>query len=199
MANQTEGQWDSVDLRGDPDAKLLMHQCAVVQIDQPTRNFIALARVALGIANDLDENEPAQAHLFNALDEAFKLLDIREPFDGRFYASVPAAHQILSKGVDRSGGALDVDVTAVEHAHIDVAWLWTLGQTRRKAGRSFYNVIRLMEQFPSFHFTQSQPQLYDYIQQDYPDLFEAIKERIAEGRWETIGGMRNENCLDALG
>ncbi len=64
-----------------------------------------------------------------------------------------------------------------------------LGQTRRKAGRTFYTVLRLMEQFPDYHFTQSQPQLYDYVRQDYPGLLDEIKTRVAEGRWETIGGM----------
>jgi alpha-mannosidase len=46
-----------------------------------------------------------------------------------------------------------------------------------------------MEQFPNYHFTQSQPQLYDYIRQDYPALFEAIKQWVVDGRWEPIGGM----------
>ncbi len=82
-----------------------------------------------------------------------------------------------------------MSIVASGHAHIDVAWLWTLGQTRRKSGRTFHTVMRLMEQFPDYHFTQSQPQLYDYVRQDYPELFEQIKARIAEGRWEPIGGM----------
>ncbi len=80
----------------------------------------------------------------------------------------------------RCGPPLPVEVIAAGHAHIDVAWLWTLGQTRRKAGRTFHTVLRLMEQFPDYHFTQSQPQLYDYVRQDYPALFEAIK--AARGR-----------------
>ena len=46
-----------------------------------------------------------------------------------------------------------------------------------------------MEQFPDYHFTQSQPQLYDYVRQDYPELFATIKARIEEKRWEPIGGM----------
>ena len=70
-----------------------------------------------------------------------------------------------------------------------MAWLWTVDQIRRKAGRSFHTVLRLMEEFPDYHFTQSQPQLYDFVRQDYPELFAAIKERVAEGRWEPIGGM----------
>ena len=174
---------------GTPASKLFMRTCAVVQIDQPTRDFIASARVALGAAVTLDENDPAKGTLLNALDDAFKLLDTREPFCDCFYESVCQAHQCLQEGVGKAGPALQASITATGHAHIDVAWLWTLGQTRRKAGRTFHNVVRLMEQFPDYHFTQSQPQLYDYVKQDYPQLFESIKKRIAEKRWEPIGGM----------
>ncbi|MCP4514477.1 MAG: alpha-mannosidase, partial [Delftia sp.] len=79
-------------------------------------------------------------------------------------------------------------IVAAGHAHIDVAWRWTLGQTRRKVERTFYNVVRLMEQFPEFRFSQSQPQLYDYVRQDYAALFESIRQRVRQGRWEVLGG-----------
>jgi alpha-mannosidase len=169
--------------------RLWLGECALVQIDQPTRDFVALARVALGTADQLEENEPARGHLYNALDEAFKVLDTREPFEEGFYESVPEAYQVLRKGIESAGNPMDVPVTAVGHAHIDVAWLWTLDQTRRKAGRSFYNVLRLMEQFPEYRFVQSQPQLYDYVRQDYPQLFSDIQKRVQSGDWEAIGGM----------
>ncbi len=175
--------------RGEPGTKLFMRTCALVEIDQPTRDFLATARVASGIAQQLDENEPARAYLLNALDEAFKVLDTREPVGEEFYASVPSAHAELRRGIARAGVPLGTEIVATGHAHIDVAWLWTLAQTRRKAARTFHNVLRLMEQFPDFHFTQSQPQLYEYIRQDFPDLFAKIGERVAEGRWEAIGGM----------
>lgn len=168
---------------------LLMRPCNVVQIDQPTRDFITTARVTLGTVRALDENTPARGKLLYALDAAFKLLDTREPFGAAFYASVVPAHAALREGIAQAGAPLDVTVSASGHAHIDVAWLWTLGQTRLKAGRTFHTVLRLMEQFPEYHFTQSQPQLYDYVRRDYPELFEAIKQRVAEGRWEPTGGM----------
>jgi alpha-mannosidase len=169
--------------------QLFMRSCFLVQIDQPLRDFVAAVRVALGASNALDENEPAQGRLLTALDEAFTLLDTREPFGEEFYASVAPAHAALRQGIARAGSPLDVEVFATGHAHIDVAWLWTLGQTRRKAGRTFHNVMRLMDQFPGYHFTQSQPQLYEFVRQDDPALFEAIKARVAQGRWEPIGGM----------
>ena len=169
--------------------RLVMRPCYVVQIDPPAREFAALARVALGAVKALDAGAPARAALLNALDAAFKQLDTREPFGEAFYASVPKAQAALADGIAAAGTPLPVSFTATGHAHIDVAWLWTLGQTRRKAARSFYTVIRLMEQFPDYHFTQSQPQLYEFVRQDDPALFEAIRTRVQEGRWEPIGGM----------
>jgi alpha-mannosidase len=179
--------WSGINL---PDyQRLQMNPCYLVNIDQPTRDFIVMSRVALGAAEILDADEPAKGFLLNALDDAFKSLDTREPFGDAFYQSVLEAYAVLKNGIVRSGRSLEVEIFAVGHAHIDVAWLWTLDQTRGKAGRTFYNVIRLMEQFPHYHFTQSQPQLYDFIRQDYPSLFEHIKGKVADGKWEPIGGM----------
>lgn len=172
-----------------PGTKLLMHECAVVQIDQPTRDFVAAARTALGVAKTLEANQQEKGLLFNAVDEAFKALDTREPMGESFYASVPRAHAALKAGVAKAGAPLDVTIVGTGHAHIDVAWLWDLSQTRRKAGRTFHTVLRLMEQFPDYHYSQSQPQLYDYVRRDYPALFEDIKKRVADGRWEALGGM----------
>jgi alpha-mannosidase len=176
--------------KGDPYTKLYMRQCAVVQIHQPTRDFIGLSRIALETAQSLDLDHPARYGLLSALNDAFIALDTRDPLDCEtFYESVEPAKKVLKSGLESLGAAMDVVVHAMGHAHIDVAWLWTLGQTRRKSERTFHNVIRLMEQFPDYHFTQSQPQVYQFIKEDQPALFESIKERIKEGRWEPIGGM----------
>ncbi|MBK8615836.1 MAG: alpha-mannosidase [Anaerolineales bacterium] len=175
---------------GEAFTKLFMRQCSVVQIDQSTRDFTVLARIALETANNLDENNSARHHIFNALNDAFNVLDTRDPlWDGKFYASVDPALQTLRIGIEKAGMPLDAIIHATGHAHIDVAWLWTLGQTRRKSERTFYNVLRLMEQFPDYHFSQSQPQLYQFIKEDQPALFESIKQKINEGRWEPMGGM----------
>jgi alpha-mannosidase len=176
--------------KGDMSTKLYMRQCALVQIHQPTREFITLSRIALETVRNLDENSSTRYGLLNALDEAFIALNTRHPVDSdEFYASIDRATQTLKMGIEASGAPMTAIIHATGHAHIDVAWLWTLGQTRRKSERTFQNVIRLMEQFPHYHFTQSQPQLYQFIQEDQPALFDAIRKKIKEGRWEPIGGM----------
>ena len=80
-------------------------------------------------------------------------------------------------------------VHTVGHSHIDVAWLWTLAQTREKAIRSFATVNYLMDRYPEYKFLSSQPQLYDFVRKDCPALFEKIRARVADGHWEPEGGM----------
>jgi alpha-mannosidase len=75
------------------------------------------------------------------------------------------------------------------HAHIDLAWLWPLEETRRKARRTFYTVTSLMDRHPDFRFNQSSAQAYAWIEQDDPDLFQKIRAQVEAGRWELIGGM----------
>ena len=46
-----------------------------------------------------------------------------------------------------------------------------------------------MKEYPEYVFLQTQPQIYQYIKEDYPELYVQIKQRIAEGRWEVDGAM----------
>jgi alpha-mannosidase len=174
---------------GDPGMKLQMGEPQLVQIHSETRDFCALARVTLSTIENLTENNPAKSMLLNAINDAFILLDTSHPLGTKFYESVVPAYEILTAGIQNSGVPMDVIIHASGHAHIDVAWLWTLGQTRRKAERTFHNVTRYMEQFPKYHFSQSQPQLYQFIEEDQPQLFEKIQDLVAQGRWEPMGGM----------
>ena len=174
---------------GIKDERYEMGTPRLVQIDPPTRDFLTVAGTALEVVKQLPENSPIRVKLLNALDAAVLRLDLREPLGGDFYESVHAAQRALKEGIGDAGPATDVVVNGIGHAHIDVAWLWPLSQTRRKVARTFSTALRLMEQYPEFKFTQSQPQLYQNIADDHPEMMARIKERVAEGRWETIGGM----------
>ena len=172
-----------------PRGQLFLRTCELVQVDEGTRGFLATSRMALETVKQLNENDPAQRRMLNALHDAFLALETCEPLGEGFYDSVAGAHGLLREGLKQAGPALDVDVVAAGHAHIDVAWLWPLAQTRLKSGRTFHTVTHLMEQYPEMLFAQSQPQLYDFVRKDYPALFEKIRDRAAEGQWELLGGM----------
>jgi alpha-mannosidase len=116
-----DGESHALDLRGwvgaidgepgEPGKRLFMRECALVQIDTPTRALAAWARVALQAAEHLEDTSPSRADVIQALDE-----------------------------------------------------------------------------FPDFHFSESQPQLYQYAREEDPALFARIQDRVREGRWEPLGG-----------
>ncbi len=51
------------------------------------------------------------------------------------------------------------------------------------------NVLALMERYPDYHYSQSQPQLLQWLKEDNPELYARVQERVAEGRFEPVGAM----------
>lgn len=157
-------------------------------LDTAADDFYYLAMTALETHELLDENNEYKSYILNQLVEAFRLVDFTNKNSEAYYKSLQTALDYLRdkfKGQGKPG----VNVTMLGHTHIDVAWLWRLRHTREKTARSFSTVNRLMEKYPEYIFIQTQPQLYDYLKEDYPDIYAHIKRRVAEGRWEPSGAM----------
>ncbi len=173
--------------------KPIVHRFAgieLVETDEVARTFYYDAWVALEAAKLLDANSWERAQILNALDEAIRLIDFREPLGRDFRRSLAVADAALRASLyEREWPGERPEVVGVGHAHIDVAWLWTLRHTRKKTLRTFLNVLRLMERYPEFRFTQSQPQLYAFCRQDEPTVFQAVRQRAQAGQWEPTGGL----------
>ena len=120
--------------------------------------------------------------------KAVNSLDFRQPYSTLFYSSLKNARRIFEK-LYQSAGAIEERVTAVGHTHIDLAWLWTVQQAIEKGQRSFQTVLKLMEEFPEYTFLQSQPQMYQFIKEQAPELYDEIKRKVVEGKWEVEGAM----------
>jgi alpha-mannosidase len=161
------------------DPLLLCAEAALNRLQWPSSTSAYVARSAPGrrlrsiweLPDGLDRNPPA-------------LTD-----DER--ASVQAASDALRAELEslqnehRNRGALAV----TGHAHLDLAWLWPMDETRRKAVRTYHTATDLMDRYPEFQFNQSSAQLYAFVEEDDPNLFSKIEQRVDSGRWEPIGGM----------
>ena len=79
-------------------------------------------------------------------------------------------------------------VYAIGHCHIDTCWLWPWAETKRKIARSWSNQCDLMDRFPEHRFTCSQAQQYKWLEQLYPKLFDRVKTKIKEGKFQPVGG-----------
>ena len=70
------------------------------------------------------------------------------------------------------------------HAHIDMNWMWSWQETVATALDTFRTMLAIMDEYPQFHFSQSQASVYRIVEEFDPEMMAAIRARIAEGRWE---------------
>jgi len=146
--------------------------------------------VPVEIISRLDTNDKTRIDLEVAIEKTINAIDFRSPHSKSFYSSIEDALAIVKEEIyNKLAQNDDIIATCVGHTHIDVAWWWTVAQTRQKTVRSFATVLKYMEEYPEYIFMSSQPQLYKYVQEHAPALYKKIKERAAEGRWEPEGGM----------
>jgi alpha-mannosidase len=121
-----------------------------------------------------------------------------EPLPETARTSVGAAHALLDAELARIRAQHPPRgrLALAGHAHLDLAWLWPLEETRRKAQRTYHTAVELLDRYPEMIFTQSSAELHEQARQADPELFARIRELAAAGRWEAAGGMWVEPDLN---
>ncbi len=158
-----------------------------VQTDEAVEAYRHTLRTVAGVARTQPADSLTGTRLWQAVDASLNRLDFHGHY-GR--VDVTEAARVLDEALAalrETTPPQDFDVFLVGNSHIDVTWLWTLEETRAKMGRTTATALRYLDELPDYRFAQSQPQLYEFLRQDFPDLFARVQERVAEGRWEIIG------------
>ncbi|MBQ4628456.1 MAG: alpha-mannosidase, partial [Clostridia bacterium] len=154
----------------------------IASVNDDARKLLYDFSVLSLLEKELDKADPRKISIVYAMYEAASALG-----NGFDEASIKKAIKLLAPELKKRGGDPSLSITAIGHAHIDLAWLWPIRETKRKGARTFSTAIANMEKYPDYIFGASQPQLYLWVKQLYPELYEKIKQRIAEGRWEAQG------------
>ncbi|MFS0712818.1 glycoside hydrolase family 38 C-terminal domain-containing protein [Microbacterium sp. 2P01SA-2] len=147
-----------------------------------------------GLAAQLDPSSPRRADILYALE---RMIDVVDPDD--VAGTAAAGRAVLAPVLAAPASASAHTLHAVGHAHIDSAWLWPVRETVRKVARTFSNVLSLMDDDPDFVFAASSAQQYAWVKEYYPDLFERIRARVAEGRFVPVGSMWVESDTNLPG
>ena len=159
-----------------------------------------------GNVNDIGTSDRSQPHL-----EGGRLLPniwhippphgSLEPLPQEALDACDTAREVIATGLARIKDRYPPigKVTLTGHAHIDLAWLWPVAETRRKIRRTWSSMLRLMEHYPEFTFNQSSAQAYKWMEEDDPELLDQVKHRVAEGRWEPVGGSWTEPDCQVTG
>lgn len=164
-----------------------IHQAHFAILDKPVDDLFFLVKAISQTLARLDKNSKTYNDLAAVVELAYNNLPLND-VDG-LRANAQHVYETLVANLSAIPDLKNIVIRCIGHTHIDVAWLWRLKHTREKSMRSFSTVMRLMERYPNYLFFQSQPQLYQYIKEDAPELYAEIKKQVAEKRWEPNGAM----------
>lgn len=163
----------------------------VCVMHRPTYDFcfdLATVRQLADLPDDNFVSAKAKLALFGAYKAIVQ--DVADHTDDEIDAAVPAAIAALAPALEKvtpetSRGLVGL----VGHSHMDTAWLWTVPETIRKCARTYSEVLSLMDRYPEYTFIQSSTLHLEWMKEYYPDIFEGIKKRVKEGRYEPNGGV----------
>lgn len=124
----------------------------------------------------------------DALRAAFHEIPFFEPKEV-MRAHVPAAAKALHEALSKLPKYDQGEVTASGFAHMDIVWLWEEKHTVRKVANTFLNALALIDRYPEYVFTFSQPYTYEMMEKHCPALFKRIVERVKDGHIDPIGNL----------
>ncbi len=76
----------------------------------------------------------------------------------------------------------------IGNSHIDPVWFWNWEEGMQEVKSTFASALERMKEFEDFRFTSTSTAFFEWIEAILPDMFEEIKRRVEEGRWELTGG-----------
>ena len=140
------------------------------------------------LGDQVDPESLRADRIAEALEKATLIIDFEQPAEARD-ASYRAAREALRGALAARNGDTAPVFYAIGNAHIDLAWLWPMAETRRKTARTFAQQLRHIGQYPEYKYLQSQPAAYEMCRECYPELFARIVEAAKGGQWIPEGAM----------
>ncbi|MCX6381760.1 MAG: glycosyl hydrolase-related protein [Armatimonadetes bacterium] len=137
-----------------------------------------------------------------AISKATQILEDFDPASG--ITGLAEAVQGAERAMMEIGKAAKAyTLYCVGHGHLDMNWMWSWPETVSATHDTFASVLSLMEQYPTLTYSQSQASVYALMERYHPDMFEAIKQRVKEGRWEVtavhwVEGDKNLSSAESL-
>jgi alpha-mannosidase len=151
-------------------------------------------RSQLRFAEWLAERTPSKPRWRACVERAARLLELADgSAPGTAVAAVEEALQPMAAAAKRHA------VYCVGHAHIDMNWMWSWPETVGVTLDTLRTMLALMDEFPEFHFAQSQGSVYAIVRQFDPAMLARIAERVREGRWEVTASHWVENDANLSG
>lgn len=172
-----------------PDKYFQLAKADICAVNMDARQLWIDTWIIGDAAREFPEDSWEQHKALNVVTDiinTFKLGDKNSIKQGRNIATQYLGKHVNSSKVYDSGK--EPLVYGIGHCHIDTCWLWPWAETKRKVARSWSNQCDLMDRYPELRFTCSQAQQYKWLKEYYPYVFDRVKQKVKEGRFQPIGG-----------
>ena len=80
-------------------------------------------------------------------------------------------------------------IRMIGNAHLDPVWLWQWQEGYQEIKATFRSALDRMNENKDFVFTCACAGYYAWAEENDPEMFEEIRARVREGRWNLVGGM----------
>jgi len=98
-----------------------------------------------------------------------------------------AATELFGRSVNEPESARRV-LHIIGYSHIDAAWLWPWRDGENLVLTTARSALDRISETPGFRYSHSSAIHYRWIEKADPAMFQEIRQRIREGRWEVVGG-----------
>ena len=178
------------------DQKRFRGSQATIQFagNRPNPEDFRAEAVSAGLLLPALESDPAAS--LQKLEAAIHTVSLSALDSGNQGAFDDSLHQAQTQIMALRPILQQADLHLTGNSHIDAAWLWPWTETVEVVRQTFGTALQLMNEYPKYTYSASAAAYYDWIQQKYPSEFDQIKQRVKEGRWETLGGMWVEPDLN---
>lgn len=171
-----------------------MYPCGPIWIctkNQLVADFLYDLKVLLQLVEMLGYDSFRTGQIMNTLTQVHQVLlyDPEASSREKWLNSLEKARRIMQPALQMHNGESSPEAVLLGHSHMDTAWLWPMRETIRKNARTISNQLSLMDQFPEYRFFMSSALHYKMLEENYPDIFERMKQRVEEGRLEVNGSV----------
>ncbi len=188
---------ESLSVRG---CRQIFEGAYLATINHTVLDLVYDLELLLDIAKSELFNEDYRNFLNREINNALNLIDFDDLKTEDVASAKKYVDDVIYANDDYKGNG---DVALIAHSHLDIAYYWRRIHSVQKNLRTILIQLRLMDRYPDFKYTHTQAYTYEMLEKYYPDVFEELKEKIANGQFEPVGAMYvepdcNIPCAESL-
>lgn len=188
---------ESLSVRG---CRQIFEGAYICTVNHEVQDLVWDFELLLDIAKSDLFNKDYRDFLNRELNNAMNFID----FDSDELTGVAEAKKYVDEVIyanDTYKGAGDVALIA--NSHLDIAYYWRRIHAVQKNLRTVLIQLRLMDKYPDFKYTHTQPYVYETLEKYYPDVFKELQQKVKNGQFEPVGAMYvepdcNIPCAESL-